>query len=207
MNFLKKKQKLKIVDDDCMIALVNIKKFNETLPFQQSWTWKQLNNFILKKNNENLIVFSTGSEEEWTLEFLINEESKTTYFRKFEQNIEITDGALHLISWGDLTSTLQFTDTMLPGNGNEDVQIKIKNSFYRVVVKQLFNPEDYDYDAENKVNFIIELSYQNKEPKIKIEPESLAWTVDWPNDETLFLSNAPNEFDDFLKKMIEDGNE
>lgn len=50
-------QKLKIIDDGGIIAIADSKKYNENLMFQENWTWKQLNNFILNKNIGNLIVF------------------------------------------------------------------------------------------------------------------------------------------------------
>ena len=76
----------------------------------------------------------------------------------------------------------------------------IENGFYKVVVKQLFNPEDYEYEAENKINFIVELFSQSENPNVKAD--SIIWTEDFPNDDTVFLSDEQNEFDDLLDKMI-----
>ena len=193
-------QKLKIITDGSIIAIANTKKYNETLSNQTNWTWRQFNNFILEKNKDNLIVFDTSWENEWTVEFLINIETDKAYFRKFEQSIEVTDQKLYLINWTDLTSSLQFEDTKLPDEINKDLKIDLENGFYKVVVKQLFNPEDYEYISENKINFIVEFIIQSENPKMKAD--SIIWTEDFPNDETVFLSDERDEFDDLLDKMI-----
>ncbi|WP_113652164.1 hypothetical protein [Pedobacter namyangjuensis] len=193
-------QKLKIITDGSIIAIANTKKYNETLANQTNWTWRQLNNFILETNKDNLIVFDTSWENEWTVEFLINIETDKAYFRKFGQSIEVTDQKLYLINWTDLTTSLQFKDTKLPDEINKDLKFDIENGFYKVVVKQLFNPEDYEYEAENKINFIVELFSQSENPNVKAD--SIIWTEDFPNDDTVFLSDERNEFDDLLDKMI-----
>ena len=193
-------QKLKIITDGSIIAIANTKKYNETLSNQTNWTWRQFNNFILETNKDNLVVFDTSWENEWTVEFLINIETDKAYFRKFEQSIEVTDQKLYLINWTDLTSSLQFKDTKLPDEINKEIKFDIENGFYKVVVKQLFNPEDYEYEAENKINFIVELFSQSENPNVKAD--SIIWTEDFPNDDTVFLSDEQNEFDDLLDKMI-----
>nr|WP_314495983.1 hypothetical protein [uncultured Chryseobacterium sp.] len=195
-------QKLKIIDDDGIIAIGNVKSYNEMLSFQETWTWKQLNDFISDKNYGNIIVFSTGREGEWTVEFLVNEESKKNCFRKSEHFIEVTDESLHLFSWGDLTSTLQFKDTVLPDPLNEKLKIKLRNGFYEVVVKQFFDPEDIEYDEENKTNFIIELF--SKEHPMDTAKKQIAWAEDFPNDDRIFLSNEPDSFDDFLDELLKE---
>ena len=193
-------QKLKIITDGSIIAIANTKKYNETLSNQTNWTWRQFNNFILETNKDNLIVFDTSWENEWTFEFLVDNETEKTYFRKFEQSIEVTDQKLYLINWTDLTSSLQFEDTKLPDELNKDLKIDLENGFYKVVIKQLFDPEDYEYDPENKINFIVEFFLQSENPNI--QSEKIMWTEDFPNDETVFLSDERDEFDDLLDKMI-----
>ena len=193
-------QKLNIIADGSIIAIANTKKYNETLSNQTNWTWKQFNNFILETNKENLIVFDTSWENEWTFEFLVDNETEKTYFRKFEQSIEVTDQKLYFINWTDLTSSLQFEDTKLPDELNKDLKIDLENGFYKVVIKQLFDPEDYEYDPENKINFIVEFFLQSENPNI--QSEKIMWTEDFPNDETVFLSDERDEFDDLLDKMI-----
>ena len=199
--FFKKNKRLKIVDDDGMIALVNAKSYNENLAFREDWTWKQVNTFLLQTNKDFISVFETGMEEEWIVDYLIDEKSSQKYFRAFEHAIEVTDGCLFLASWSDITSSLQFKETYLPSQHNKDLKIELKNGFYHLKVKQLFDPEDYDYNPTNKVHFIIELSSQDS---ISNTPQkSIAWTHDFPNDDTLFLSSEKDtEMDDFLQQLF-----
>ena len=134
------KQKLNIILDGSIVAIANTQKYNDTLKNQVNWTWQQLNNFILDTNKDNLIVFYTAWENEYTFEFLLNEQTDKIYFRKFEQSIEVTERNLYLVNWTDLTSSLQFKDTKLPDELNKDLKIDIENGFYKVVIKQLFDP-------------------------------------------------------------------
>lgn len=145
-------------------------------------------------------MFGTGREEEWTLEFLINKESSKPYFRKFVQYVEVTDQSLHLAPWSDITSTLQFPDTMLPDTMNADLKITLANGFYHAVVKQLFDPEEDDYDAENKINFIVELLQQASKSENIID--RISWVDDMPRDNRVFLADEPNELDDLINQLI-----
>nr|WP_314492604.1 hypothetical protein [uncultured Chryseobacterium sp.] len=174
-------QKLKIIADGSIIAIANAKRYNETLKNHTNWTWKQINEFFLETNRDHLIVFQTAWDDEWVFEFLINQETKQTVFRQFEQSIEVTDENLYLVNWTDLTSSLQFENTKIPDKLNEDLKIKIANGFYKVTVKQLFDNDYYDYSSENKVSYVVELISEPNNPHIKAE--KIIWTEDFPHDE------------------------
>ena len=195
---------IKIIADGSIIAIANAEKYNATLQNQVDWTWRQLTHFLFGQNRDNLIVFSTAFEDEWTFEFIINGETNQPYFRKFEQSIEVTNGILHFVNWTDLTSSLQFENTTIPEEFNSDLNIDLVNGFYRIVVKQLFDNEDYDYDPENKTNYIVELFLESKNPNINAE--TILWTEDFPNDDSIFLSTERNEFDDLLDNMMNENN-
>ncbi|KFC19545.1 hypothetical protein [Chryseobacterium sp. FH1] len=193
-------QKLKIIADGSIIAISNTKAYNEILKNQTSWTWKQVNEFLLETNKDNLIVFQTAWDDEWILEFFINQETDMTAFRQFEQSIEVTDENLYLVNWTDLTSSLQFKNTKLPDKTNDDLNIKIPNGFYRVTVKQLFDHDNYDYSSENKVSYVVELISELLNPDIKAE--KIIWTEDFPNNDSKFLNDERNEMDDFLDELL-----
>ena len=193
-------KKLHVIADGSIIGIVNAQKYNQTLTNQQSWTWKEFHDFILETNTDHLIVFSTAWEAEWTIEFLIDERSSEHYFRKFERSIEVTDGSLYLINWTDLTSSLQFEDTKIPDEVNRDLIIDIKNGFYRVIVKELFDHKDDHYDPDNKTSYVVEMIYEVENPNLK--GDKITWAEDIPNDDRIFISNECNEFDDLLDKMI-----
>lgn len=193
-------QQLKIIADGSIIAIADAKKYNQTLKNQTNWTWKQVNDFFLETNKDSLVVFEVAWGDEWGFEFLINETTTKTAFRKFEQCIEVTNESLFLINWTDLTSSLQFRDTKIPDKINENLKIKIENGFYKVIVKQLFDHNDYDYECGNKISYIVELISETENPDIRAE--KIIWTKDFPNDETFFLKDEPNEFDDLLDELI-----
>jgi hypothetical protein len=194
------KQKLNIIADASILAIANTQKYNGTLNNQVNWTWKQFNHFIIDSNKNNMIVFDTAVENEYTFACLVNEVSDQAYFRKFEQSIEVTDNSLYLINWTDLTSSLQFKDALLPSELNKDLKINLKNGYYKAIVKQLFNPEEDEYDPDDKINFIIEFLIQSENPNL--HPQKIMWADNFPNDESVFLSSERNEFDDLLDKMI-----
>ena len=193
-------QKLKIIADGSIIAIANAQRYNDTLTNQTNWTWKQVNEFLLETNQDNIIVFETAWEDEWFFEFLINEETNQTAFRQFEQSIKVTDEHLYLVNWTDLTSSLQFENTTIPDKLNEDLKIKIPNGFYRVIVKQLFDNEDDAYDGENNVSYVVELMPESKNPDIRTD--KIIWTENFPNDDTIFLNEEPSELDDFLDQLL-----
>ena len=197
---MKTKKKLQIIADGSMIALVNTATYNATLHFQESWSWKQVHAFLLKTNRDNLVIFGTAWEDEWNIEVRLNDASDRPCHRKFEQYIAVTANCLHLVSWSDLTSTLQFEDTVLPAETNEDLRISLSNGFYKVIVKQLFDTGDDEYDPEGKVNYVLELFGVSQIPDLGLH--HVVWTEDLPKDDSLFLSNEPNEFDAFLAEFI-----
>ena len=197
-------QQLKIIADGSITAIANAEKYNETLKNQTRWTWKQVNDFFLDTNRDHLIVFQTAWENEWIFEFMINETTTKTAFRQFEHSIEVTEENLYLVNWTDLTSSLQFENTQIPDKINKDLRIEIPNGFYKVTVKQLFDHDDYHYDSENKVSYIVELMSETDNPEIKAE--KIIWTEDFPNDDTYFLNDTPNELDDFLNHLLEKDN-
>lgn len=200
MSLFGNTKKLKIVDDDGIIAIVNTAGYNSSLKFQEEWSWQQLNEFLLTPNQGDLIVFSTGGEGEWTVEFLIDKESSKSYFRKFTQQIAVTEKVLHLVSWSDLTSTLQFQDTWLPDDSSAQSKVSLPNGNYQATVKQMFDPNDFD-SAAHKIHFVVELLLMDQIDEDDVS--EIVWSENFPNDDSLFLSNEPNEFDDFLKGLLE----
>lgn len=194
-------KKLKIIADGSIIALANAEKYNQSLDYKETCTWKELNHFLLETNQNNLIVFNTAWDDEWTIGFTVNQENNTKYVRKSEKSIQVTDGKLFLVNWTDLTSTIQFEDTQLPDQTNDDLFLELENGFYKVIIKQLFEHTDEDYDPENTTSYIIELHLQNENPNLK--SDHILWTEDFPNDDSSFISNEDSQdLDDILDKIF-----
>lgn len=60
--------KLKITDDSGFIAIVNADKYNSFV--DENWELPQLlNRFVDEMNKDALIIWATGSENKWIVEF------------------------------------------------------------------------------------------------------------------------------------------
>src|SRR5687767_5827241 len=113
-----KPKTLTITDDSGLLAVVNADKYNSFV--NEKWELSQLlKRFVEEMNNDNLIVWSTGSENTWTVSFL-NQPSDKKSFRDFSKTIEVTDGQLFLTNYEDLTLSAQYKDEKIPAKHNVD---------------------------------------------------------------------------------------
>ena len=162
---------LRITDDSGFIAIVNTDKYVSFV--HEDWEFPQLtNHFIHEMNKENLIVWKTGLEGEWTIAFL-NSPSSEKSFREFSKTIVVTSEQLFLTNYEDLTSAAQFADIKIPNVHNADLVIKLENGKYKFTIRQMFDPGDYDFDPEGKINF--EITIKN-ETESTGEIEKIFWS-------------------------------
>jgi len=74
----------KITDDSGFLAIVNADRFDSFI--DEQWELPQLlNRFIEEMNKRHLIIWGTGSENEWTVEFLDRSTNKNV-FRIYEDH-------------------------------------------------------------------------------------------------------------------------
>src|SRR3546814_9564220 len=121
-----------------------------------------MKHFVDEMNNKYIIFWATGSAYEWTVSF-VDKSSNKKAFREFTSTINVTDEKLYLTNYEDLTMSAQFEDTKIPAKHNSDLIIKLENGLYNLTIRQLFEPEDYDYDADGNVNFAIVMQKTDKE--------------------------------------------
>jgi hypothetical protein len=196
-------QIVKVTDDDGIIALVNPASYHSSLRYQDSWTWGELKDFLSKENCGNLILWESGMEAEWTVHVADTSSAKSC-FREYEQYIKVTDGTLALVSFSALTLPLSEKDKKFTPEYDEQL-LTMENGIYSITIRQLFNPEDDDYDPDGKVNFELLIKRQNSMPS---EPESPATFIVWanpayaPKDDDIFISHERDEFDDLLDRML-----
>ncbi len=155
-------QKLNITDDSGFLALVNSAAYRSFV--DEDWELSQLmKHFIDEMNNRNIIFWSTGAQNEWTVSFADRSSGKQA-FREFTSAIEVTDGKLYLTNYEDLTMSAQFEDTKIPADHNSDLMVRIENGHYDLTVRQMFDPEDNDDndDEDGKVNFEIVIQKTEK---------------------------------------------
>lgn len=137
----------RITDDSGFLAIVNADQYNSFVG--KEWEFSQLlNHFIEEMNNDHLITWATGLENEWTVDFL-NEFTNNRAFREFSKTITVTNGQLFLTNYEDLTMAAQFADEKIPASHNSNLFIELTNGEYELTVRQLFDPADYEYDEAN----------------------------------------------------------
>jgi len=151
--------KLKIIDDDGFIALVNSANYQGFV--DDDWQFDELmSHFVNQINQGNIIVWQTSNDGggNWSVSFQ-EQPSSTHAFRQFEQIINVTTGELFLTNYSDLTMAAQFSDASIPATHNADLKIGLKNGLYKVTVRQLFDPDNYlehfDSESEEDVSFEI----------------------------------------------------
>lgn len=67
----------------------------------------------------------------------------------------MTGGQFFLTNYEDLTMAAQFETEKIPAVHNSDLCIKLDNGNYNFTIRQMFDPEDYEYEPKGKTNFEI----------------------------------------------------
>ena len=155
---------LTISDDSGYIAIVNPERYNSFL--DENWELPQLfNRFVGEMNNDNLIIWATAFENKCTVNF-VTAPSTEISFREFAKTIKVTNEKLYLTNYEDLTTAAQFSNETLPAKHNANLWVALDNGEYEFTIRQLFDPQDDDYDADNKPNFeVVVRPMTRSEPK------------------------------------------
>ena len=143
----------KITDDSGFLAIVNADRYKSFV--HEDWELHELmDHFIAEMNNDNLIIWATGLENYWAVDFLSAPSPKPA-FRQLTKTIEVTGGRLYLTNYEDLTMVAQFADEKLPPSHQEDKYIDLPNGRYSLTIRQLYDPAHIDPDAPNATHFEI----------------------------------------------------
>ena len=146
-------QRFKITDDSGFLAIVNSDRYKSFV--HEDWDlYELMDHFIAEMNKGNLIIWATGSENQWNVDFLPGP-SPHPAFREFTATIEVTTGRLYLSNYDDLTMAAQFADEKLPHPHQEVQYIELANGRYALTIRQLYDLEDVDFDAGNEPHFEI----------------------------------------------------
>lgn len=70
----------------------------------------------------------------------------------------------------------KFDEETIPANHNSELCIKLDNGKYIFLIRQMFNPENYDYDKIEKNDFEIIIQSNNDSKLIKID--KVFWWTD-----------------------------
>jgi hypothetical protein len=147
--------KLRIIDDDGFIAVVNSANYQGFVG--DEWQFGQLmSHFADQMNAGNIVIWQTsdGGGGNWLVSTQ-EQPSNTQAFRQFEQFINVTTGELFLTNYSDLTMAAQFAEVSVPAAHNSNLKIELKNGWYKLVVRQLFDPNNFDVETDEDTSFEI----------------------------------------------------
>ena len=143
---------LKISDDAGFMGIANFDKYRSFIA--KDWDFEMIKSRIVEETNfHHLLFWATGLEYTWKVKIDTQASNQESY-RDIRGVIEVTSGKLHLTNYESLTRAAQFEDLKLPENHLNDLVIELENGKYMVKIRQLFNPDEFDFDAD-KINFEI----------------------------------------------------
>jgi hypothetical protein len=145
---------LEIYDEDGFIAIVNADKYNSFV--SNDWQLDQImNHFINEMNNDSIIFWGTiPGGGLWKVKIL-GTPSNEKSFREIKNSISVTSGELYLTNYTDLTMAAQFEDCKIPDKHNSDLKIVIANGRYDLLIRQMFDHENYNYESDDKIFEIV----------------------------------------------------
>ena len=166
---------LRIIDDDGFIALVNGANYQGFVG--KDWQFEQLMaHFVGQMNAGNLVIWQTSDDGggDWLVS-IKEQPSNTQAVRQFEQVINVTAGVLFLTNYSDLTMAAQFADMSVPAAHNSNLKIELKNGWYKLTVRQLFDPSNFDVETDEDTSFEI-ITTPIPEP-VKRQINKVHWTT------------------------------
>lgn len=175
LKFLKKKKpnknRLEIYDGSGFIGLVNTQLYKAFV--KEDWELDEmLDRFKTETNNKHCIIWSTGTQNLMTIDF-VDEFSSKSAFREIKTQVQVTNENLFLVNYDDLTMSAQFSDEKLPSDSNAGLKHELENGIYDVQIRQLFDPENYT--LENYPTPSFELKLKLAESEIDLEFEKVIW--------------------------------
>jgi hypothetical protein len=152
-----------IIDDSGLLALVDCSTYR---PFVGAdWTFANiLQHFNAFTKDRALAVWECGDGGD---SYVVRVRSGITSdcgFRSIGGAINVTDGALHLVSYDSLTKAAQFEDEALPSKHERDLRIELENGCYWIRLIQQYDPERLSKPDYNAPDFIVEFEQGEARP-------------------------------------------
>lgn len=145
--------KYTISDDDGMIALVNVGLYPAFV--SEDCDNEKLKPHLMEEmKKHHIIIWQTSNDGggTWNIDVL-EKPSALKRYREFEKEIEVTTGELFIASFNDLLTMAQLQEEKLPAGHHEDLSIKLDNGFYKVTVRQMFDPDDMETFSDTNASF------------------------------------------------------
>ncbi|MGB4811441.1 MAG: hypothetical protein WBP13_03025 [Methylophilaceae bacterium] len=125
------------IGGDCSaLALVNPKKYVSFVGEDWYENKNLINHLITQTNQLNILMWGTGFEFDWIVEFKEGISNKNG-FREFTGFLNNQDDALFLMNYDSLTMAAQFDDIELPDKETAKYRVNIPNGLYKFRVLQL----------------------------------------------------------------------
>jgi hypothetical protein len=151
---------LEINDHSGLIGIVNSDCYDSYL--KEDWELDELlERFKSEMNNCNCLVWATGTQDFFTLEFRKEKSSKVSN-REVVANINVTNGKVFVTNYEDLTMAAQYEDETIPSKYNADKYIELANGSYTFCIRQMFDSTNYDIDNPPRPFYEIVISKQDQ---------------------------------------------
>jgi hypothetical protein len=137
-------KRIEIYEENGFIGIINNDLYYSFV--DGDWELDQLFIHFIKEMNQNkCLIFNIGTQNLITFEKR-NSPSQNSAFREIQADICVTNNKLYISSYTDLTMAAQFDDEMIPSKTNQLIFFDVDNGDYKIIVRQMFDPENYDYN-------------------------------------------------------------
>jgi hypothetical protein len=140
-------QTLKIVDGYGFIGIANLHKYQSFVA--EDWDFELLKVKLIEEMNAHQLLFwATGFGNFRNIK-IDDKASDSIAFREEKGVIEVTSRKLHLVNYESLTMAAQSKKVKLPEAHLADLVVELDNGKYMVNIRQMYNPDAYNFDAQN----------------------------------------------------------
>lgn len=165
------KGRLEISDDSGFIGIINSHKYQGFV--SEDWELDEvLEKFRTEINKGHCAIWSTGEPNAMSIQVL-ETPGKGRHFREAHFNIQVTENCLWLANYTDLTMVAQFENEPIPSDINSHLGINLENGSYDIHLRQMSDPEAYEWKADPAYHF--ELIFQKQEGFQANQLEHVLW--------------------------------
>lgn len=148
------------VGDTNFICLVNAHKYTSFVDEDWDLVADLIPHVVGEQQKDTILMYQMtheGIEDDWKISVSQSLLTVDSYSKKSVNTITVTDGALYLIDYTNLTMAAQFPDETIPDNSCLPFRIELENGRYTVTT-YLFKDVDNELavNEENDMLFIFQ---------------------------------------------------
>lgn len=163
----------KISDDSGFIGIANFDKYQAYIGEELDFELVK-DRIIQEINSHNLLFWATGLENIWKVK-IDDKPSNMEAFREERGVIEVSDGKLYLTNYESLTMAGQYEDLKLPEDHLKHLFVELENGKYMIKFRQIFDPENYDFNSQEVDFELIILEIKNHPYLYKNKVSEIYW--------------------------------